>query len=89
VSAFHVLWRFTALRGLISTRRPAIAFGCGSVVWCSVADGVCCRQYGPCSVADGVCCRQYGPWTAELRFECSKGSGMFRLSLLSKKIKNA
>lgn len=39
MSAFHVLWRFTVLRRLISTQRRG-------TLWSSVAAGVCSRQHG-------------------------------------------
>jgi hypothetical protein len=75
VSAFHLLWKFTVLRGLISTRRRplhlVVVASCGvvSLLVCAVG-----------SVGGGQ---------LRLGLKTAKGSGMFPLSLLSKKIKNA
>jgi hypothetical protein len=75
VSAFYVLWRFTVLRGLISTQRRPLHL----VVFASCV--VVSLLVSAVGSMDGGQLR--------LGLKTAKGSDMFRLSLLSKKIKKA
>lgn len=75
MSAFHVLWRFTVLRALISTRRRLLHL----VVHASCV--VVSLLVSAVGSVDGGQLR--------LGLKTAKDSEMFRLSLLGQKIKKA